>query len=243
MAAILIISRNNAHLTKAAVRTALAQTVPCEVLVLDNASTDGTTAWLRSKEHPHLHTGGFMEQRSLAACWNFGLKLLFNQGHNTVLVCNNDVELRPDTYHILDKGLIGSMDCGIVTAVSVDSRDRMGQVDDRDFLTIWESRREHPDFSCFMIHKSCVEIVGQFNEDYYPAYCEDSDYHVRMHRKGAKAVCVDLPFYHAAAQTVKQADAGEQARIKRGADVNRERFRRIYGCTPGSKEYEALFTI
>ncbi len=240
MAAILIISRNNLHLTKAAVRTALAQTVQCEVLVLDNASSDGTVAWLKSKEG--IHVGYFITQRSLAACWNFGLKLLFNQGHKEVLVINNDVELRADTYSTLRFGLIGNTDCGIVSGVSTDSRDKAGVPGDRSLVGAWEGRREHPDLSCFMIHKGCTDIVGWFDESYYPAFCEDLDYHVRMHRKGIKAVCVDLPVYHVRSQTLKQADAAEAARIMRGADESRARFRNHYGCLPGSKEYEALFT-
>jgi GT2 family glycosyltransferase len=83
--------------------------------------------------------------------------------------------------------------------------------------------------------------VGWFNESYFPAYCEDSDYHVRMHRADVRAVCVDLPFLHHGAGTIKHAGTGEVARIRRGADRNRERFRQEYGCLPGSEAYQELF--
>jgi GT2 family glycosyltransferase len=110
-----------------------------------------------------------------------------------------------------------------------------------NFPQIPTTSQPHPDFSCFLIHKRVTDKVGWFDEEYTPAFCEDCDYHVRMHRAGIRAVCLDLPFLHHGSMTVKNAESGEQARIKRGADQNRERFRQKYGCLPGTKEYEALF--
>jgi GT2 family glycosyltransferase len=232
--AILIVARNNLHLTKVAVNSALAQDVPCTVLVIDNASTDGTSMWLRSKRKIAVIT--YQHQRSLAACWNAGIKDLFIAGADRVLVANNDVYLRPDTYSMLS-----AHGGPFVTCVSVDSMDRIGKAGDRGIEALKEMERPHPDFSCFMISKSVINQVGPFDYSYFPAYCEDADMHVRLHRAGIRAVCIDLPFYHAAAQTVKTADEGERARIQRGADANREKFRLKYGCVPGSKEYENLF--
>ena len=57
--------------------------------------------------------------------------------------------------------------------------------------------------------------------------------HVWMHQHGISAVCIDLPFYHYAAGTLKAASPGEAERIKRGAGANRERFRAKYGCSAG----------
>lgn len=225
---ILIIARDNLHLTKKAVASALAQTVPCDVMVIDNCSSDGTIWWLHTKPVVMITT---IKQKSLAACWNYGIKAFWKAGENRILVLNNDVEIGPSFY--CDLCANGGP---FVTGVSVNSKDQIG--------SSWNinNERPHPDFSAFMISKQVTDKIGWFNEDYFPAYCEDSDYHVRMHRAGIKAVCVDLPFYHAAAQTLKQAGEGEQARIRRGADANRERFRKTYGCLPGSEDYEALFT-
>ncbi len=242
--AILIVARNNVHLTKAAVRTALAQNVPCDVLVIDNASTDGTAAWLRSKEHEKLHVATYPVQRSLAQCWNFGITYMHRNHYGPVLVLNNDVEIRPDMYVVLYTCLVGALDTlntGIVTGTSVDNREQLGSVGDRESMDIWLRRRPHPDFSNFMIHQGCTDIVGWFDEDYYPAYCEDGDYHLRMHRAGVQAYCVDMPVYHVRSRTVKLAEPGEQARIRRAADANRERFKKKYGCMPYSPEYAELF--
>ena len=45
---IVITTYNRVELLKRAIATALSQTVPCEVIVVDNASTDGTQAYVES---------------------------------------------------------------------------------------------------------------------------------------------------------------------------------------------------
>lgn len=239
---ILIVAHNNLHLTRHTVNSALAQDTPCRVLVIDNASTDNTARYLAAKADISYIT--YPQQKSLAACWNAGLRCAWILGHEHALVLNCDTEIRPDACRLL-------LQHGgpFVTCVSVDDRSRIGNITTPDFygrnpVSIEPfdfSSRPHPDFSAFMIHKSVTETVGWFDEAMYPAYCEDSDYHLRMHQAGIKAVCVDLPFLHHGASTMKHADPVERRIIEKGADNNRLRFKEKYGCMPGSPEYYALF--
>lgn len=227
---ILMVAKDCLSLTKKAVQSVANQDIPCDLMVIDNDSRDGTAQWLTTKMFSHV---SYSPQRSLSECWNRGLRAFWAAGATEVLVINNDVEILPCTYRLLNL-LRGPF----VTAVSVNNR---GQCKEPTTL-IPTNARPHPDFSCFMIRPAVTEQIGYFDEHYYPAYCEDSDYHVRMHRAGINAVCVDLPFYHAAAQTLAHATPAEAVMIRRGADANRQRFRREYGCLPGSAEYEQLFT-
>lgn len=241
---VLIVARNNIHLTRKAVTSALAQDYPCNVWVIDNASNDGTRDWLRarsSKEY-RLHWWVNLVQRSLSTCWNAGLKRAFAQDYDRVLVINNDVILRPDTYRLLadfTNGLSHQHQptrLHFVSAISVRSKSEL-RLDEEP--STWSP---HPDFSCFMIDRYCFETVGGFDEHYYPAFVEDCAYHVRMHRAGIEAGAIDLPFVHHGSQTIKHADPAEQAEIKRGADANRERFKATYGCYPSDTiAYDALF--
>lgn len=236
---ILIVSHNNLSLTKRAVNSALQQDCPCDVLVVDNYSTDGTVDWLKSKSGVSsisLGSNGMM--RALSYCWNKGLKFFFRAaGRSHVLVCNNDIELRGDAYRLLLE-----TEFPFVTCVSVDSVGQVGIVGDRSVQDLVQSARPHPDFSSFLISKTVFESVGLFDMEYYPAYYEDNDYHVRMHRAGITAQCVDLPFLHYGAQTLKHASESEKILIRRCAMQNREKFYGKYGCYPGTVEYEALFT-
>jgi GT2 family glycosyltransferase len=225
---ILMVSRNNLPLTKRAVASALAQDVECQVLVVDNLSSDGTIQWLKTKPVARIH---YPYQKSLATCWNAGIRAFWAAGATEVLVINNDVELPPWAYRELwGQGKL------FVTGVSVDSREKaLRRLP--NFYTV----SPHPDMSCFMIRPEVTERVGWFDEDYFPAYCEDLSYHIRMHRAGIRAVSIDLPVYHERSSTLKNADPGEAARIRRGADINREKFRKQYGCLPGTPQYDALF--
>lgn len=240
---IILVARNGLPLTKRAIRSAQAQDVPVEILVVDNASTDGTINWLQTKKITTIFT---LQQWALAKCWNVALEALWKVGHKAALVINSDVELRSDTVRqLLRHG--GEF----VTAVSVNQPEQVGipspmmpdWVDpliNNSGLPLWDDR-PRPDFSCFLIRKSVTDKVGWFDEKFYPAWHEDNDMHVRMHRAGIKAVCIDLPFLHLGAATMKRAEGREKDRLHRGFLASRERFRQKYGCISGTPEYEALF--
>lgn len=239
--------RNNIGLTKIAVKSVLEQDVKggAELLVVDNGSTDGMGSYLRSFSGRIRHcyrSPGW----GVAESWNKGLKYWFGLGAEYVLVINNDVELRSDAYRWLveDGG-------GFVTAVG--TRDRT-KIEPQLYLDEYTTKREyklvrpnpkakrpHPDFSCFLIRKWVFEQVGEFDECFKGAYCEDSSYHLRMHRAGVKAVCLDLPFLHHGAMTVKNGDELEVRKIQVQADENRRLFEKMYGFGVGSKEYYREF--
>lgn len=253
---VVIVARNNLHLTRKTIASAhmqdyrlslghgLEEYRSVDILLVDNASRDGTVQWAATKDYISLIA--FQEQRSLAACWNYALSQVFKRSSHA-LVLNNDVEIRPETYRYLAGYSMNAHGCGIelngktdgpkfVTCVSVNTDEQF-----KEPALGWSYHvREHPDYSCFLIRKECFEQVP-FDERYFPAYCEDSDHHVRMHRAGIRAVCIDLPFLHHGAGTIKHADPVERRKIEKGAQANRERFKKEYGCLPGTKEYELLF--
>lgn len=232
---IVILAHNNLTLTRAALQSALLQDYSggdCGVMIIDNESTDSTPQWLAANRG--FSTVVFRERQSVAYCWNYILEWAFaplNPGkYDGVLILNNDVEVRPDTVEWLmrDPALF-------VTCISVRSESEL------NYPSPPATRRPHPDFSCFMIKPGCWKKVGRFDEGFEVAFCEDNDYHVRMHMAGIHAMCLDLPFLHHGSSTVKRADKAEQRMIQRAADRNRARFEDMYGCQPGSDAYNAIF--
>lgn len=229
---ILVPLRNGLALTRAAHKTFLTQDVEggVDLLYIDNNSSDGTAQFLAA-------TGARVATnrigKSVAASWNQGLSWFFGRSESHVLVVNNDVELLPQTYRCL-------VESGHLFVTAVGSADRMklqtcNPVPDPAMI------RPHPDFSCFLMRREVWERVGPFNEAYVGAYGEDSEYHLRMHRAGIRAVAIELPFYHVACGTLKNATEAEAARIAAKADANRARFMQQYGVAVGSAEYYALF--
>lgn len=231
--------RNGLSLTKRAYPTFVA--TGCDILLIDNASTDGTRDWMKSLSNDKLWFVLNHRSESLAAKWNLACKVAFYDFHlDDVLLVNNDIEIRPDTYQELKKWAaidwLDTSDHGLVSCVSVRTREKLRYPEPP------VSFSNHPDFSCFLLKKWAYEKIGPFDEDYFPAYFEDNSYHVRAHRKGVPCVSIDLPFVHHGASTILNADPIEKALIERGAERNRELFRQTYGCIPGTPEYDALFS-
>ena len=230
-----MVTRNNLALSKLAIKSAMAQDVPTDVMVADNQSTDGTVQWVASKPVARV---SFQKQVSLAACWNAALRAAWGAGYKAAILANNDIELRPDTFRLLNA--VGGE---FVSCVSVGSIEQLGTPGDRTVEDLRKSQRPRPDFSAFRICKSVTDRGLWFDESLYPAFYEDNFFHLAMHRAGVRAVCVDLPFFHHSSSTLKNADPRESVVIRRGAIANRDKFRAMYGCIPSECEkYDALFS-
>src|SRR5262249_17866306 len=147
--------------------------VQIRLYAIDNDSNDGVSEYLKDSG---VGLWAMHPAKGVSASWNFGLGYLFDTaGCEHVLVVNNDVVLRPDTYiELLDASLSKARD--FVTAVSVDNIASIRG----EYVP---SLRPHPDFSCFLITRKVWRDVGQFDESMVH-YCSDGDYHLRMHQAG-----------------------------------------------------------
>lgn len=231
---VLIPAHNNADLLQACLISVLNQTIPVRIFAINNGSTDNTTQVLAGLGNEHIVVNAY-PQLGVAGAWNYGLGLLFSNTFTAaekVLVINQDVLLKPDTYEILN-----NEPGEFVTAVSTGRMDKLLG----DVRQPVGGRRPHPDFSCFRLTKRCYETVGPFDENFYPAWFEDNDYHIRLSRAGIEAYCVDLPFYHYAAGTIKRARAvGASEPYEVAFRANQQKFYNKWGVLPGTKEYETL---
>ncbi len=221
---IVMLCHNALPLTQAAVASVLEQDTPVQLRVVDNGSTDGTWDWLQTQSCMKWQ---FFPPLGVSAGWNFALTDVFRHFDHVICV-NNDVVLRPDTVRSLvnDGG-------DFVTAVSVGD---MAQLE-------WDGqtrRRNHPDYSCWLMRRSVWEKVGPFDESMV-LYASDADHHLRCHQAGIECYTMGVPFYHYASGTLKSVDADEAARIRQQADKDRETFRRKWKVKVGSVGYYAKF--
>ena len=232
---VLIVCRNSLTYTKACVESVLKQSVPINLLIIDNASTDGTGIWLRSADLD-ISCVSVPEPLSVSEAWNLGLEWFWNQGAQEALVLNNDVEIRPTTYIEL-KHYLNKHNKGVVTGGGADTRELYEVPYPEEWTEI-----NHPHFSAFMIARWAWERLHGFDEEYKGAYVEDCDLHVRAHRAGISCVRIELPFLHHISCTIKDSDPVEVQRIQQNAEHNRQRFQSKYGCLPTDHpEYDSLF--
>ncbi len=231
---VLMLTRNALELTKQAVESVLAQNISVSLYIIENDSTDGTKEWLKEQTN---YANAFRDMRywrmtpakGVSASWNFGLGYFFDTaGCDHVLVLNNDLVLRPDFYEALlqDGG-------DFVTGVGVNDRAQMEQ----PFVSM---RRNHPDFSAFLIRRKVWQTVGSFDESMI-LYASDNDFHVRCQKAGIRCYTIGIPFYHVASGTLKYATDAERKAIQDQADRDRDTFVRKYGFEVGSPMYERQF--
>jgi GT2 family glycosyltransferase len=226
---VLILTHNNLELTKRCVESVRAQDIKTTVVIVDNHSTDGTLDWLWDSGTTSDNTL-VPDNRGVSYGWNHGLRCLFtidNARH--VLVIGNDTVLPPHLYRTLL-----SVNLPFVTGVAVDNMEQALQPPAVFPLT------PNPDFSAFLIRREAWETIGKFDER-MKHYCSDCDYHIRGHRIGVPMVKASVPFYHERSSTIRLASPEERLEIETQANKDREVFKGLYGCLPGSKEYEAIF--
>jgi glycosyltransferase involved in cell wall biosynthesis len=205
----------------------------CKIILIDNGSTDGTPRWgekmdgeqlLGRKSIKYVRNN---ERKSVSVVWNQGIRMAFEDPEcEYVAVLNNDIVLHPKTLEnlmrFMDKtGYLMVTGDNIKDKMSIDVMRQMElpmPFTDFDTWPIEGWRAEGPDFSCFMISRETIRVIGWFDENFEGAYCEDQDYHARcmMAREHIKKHndqnipvgrihfkrLSTAPYYHYASQTL-----------------------------------------
>ncbi len=214
------------EMTEAAISDCLAQTVPTQILVINQgvetafrdrlerlveAQPDRIFLW--SHDPPLL---------SLSASWNRALDFIWSLGETEAFVVNNDVRLHTRTVEVL-KLYLDDEQALFVSAVGV-TQEQFDAAEPTGIPSLADGSRltskGGPDFSCFLISHVC-HTQWRFDEQFIPAFCEDLDYHRRLMLAGygGKIFSVNLPYLHLASQTLKQVSDGKRAQIGRAIEA------------------------
>lgn len=203
------------------------------IILIDNASNDGTQRWATGIGPDPLPYGNKLTyvrneaRKSVAASWNQGTRLAFEDPEcEYVAILNNDIILHPKTLEhmaaFMDKtGYLMTTGDNIKDRMSIEqllSLDLPVPYTDFDTWKIEGWRAEGPDFSCYLINRETIRVIGWFDENFHGAYCEDQDYHARSDRArrhiaehNDQGIALDrihfkrlstAPYYHFASQTI-----------------------------------------
>lgn len=177
-----------------------------EIIVVDNASTDGTTAYLESlagKVRFHINESN----RGFSGAVNTGLMMAKGQ---SICILNNDTLVTPNWLMNLLNCLNSDPHIGIVGPVTnYISGDQQIEVPYRELEQMWPFATQHNKSDpgswvytdrivgfCFLFHRSLFEAVGYLDEGYEIGNFEDEDYIIRVKLSGRKLIIARDSFIH-----------------------------------------------
>lgn len=173
-------------------------------------------------KHPYINTMKVVHLPAnigVAGAWNLIIKCTMNAPYWVFV--NDDVAFKPGCLRDIDNCFINDEQMGMV-------HPEPGEFD----IGTWD---------CFAIGDKVIQLFGLFDENTYPAYCEDADYIMRMHHQPIRRVIgLDNTFIHGYADgsnyyaengggNTSKGDPNLQQIMKKSNEANIEYLTRKWG--------------
>ena len=240
---VIILTFNNLDLTRACLDSVLERSdyPNLEVIVVDNASSDGTSAYLEdfARRHPDVRVVLNRENLGFAAGNNVGLSIATG---DYLVVLNNDTVVTQGWVMTLLRhfqndpslGIVGPVTNNIGNEARIETRYQSMEEMPGEALryTLANMGKTYPmrtvAFFCVMFPRSVYELCGPICEDYGRGFFEDDDYCRRIESIGKRVVCVDDVFihHHLSASFNKLKDSERQQLFRR----NKELYEKKWGA-------------
>lgn len=153
----------------------------------------------------------------VAPGWNKLCKLAFDRGCDAIVIANDDIILDPPTLPS--------------TVLSLQHA---------DFVACPGQNM----FSFFGITRKLYEAVGEFDENFWPAYYEDNDYDYRMKLAGfSRYTLAESGFFHQGSATLKNYTEEQMNAHHHNFGKNRTYYASKWGGLPHYEAFQTPFNI
>jgi GT2 family glycosyltransferase len=151
----------------------------------------------------------------VANAWNFFVKEAEKDGYDAVILANDDIFLYPEVL----QNFVDTMKSSEFTSFAGSNM-----------------------FSFFGIHVSLFNKVGDFDENFWPAYYEDNDYFYRMKLLGIESTHVTgASYFHAGSATLGKFDLMRKMMHHHNFSKNTEYYKEKWGGMPHEEKFTRPF--
>jgi len=172
-----------------------------DIYIVDNGGQIEILNWVSKSKNNHVHLHPQQENLGVAKSWNFLLNEIYKD-NEYAMILNDDIYLGFTKQYV--EGLIEKYQSQVLLTNPID-------------------------WCVFVLPKSTYEANGKFDEQFYPAYCEDNDYVYRLKLRGQKVFKTPdlLPKVHRASMTLER-----DYTIQTAYHENKERYIEKWGGAP-----------
>ncbi len=209
-----------------------------QVIVIDNASQDGTPAYIRA-HYPEVELICSDKNLGFGQANNLGIQKALARGADYCFLLNQDAWVAEDTLTILTEKAQAAPEYAILSPVHLNGS---GQLLDAGFYEYITQKNKHgrkvysqlalgkqqasiqaADFinaAAWLMSRSCLERVGGFSPLFFH-YGEDRDYAQRLHYHGLQiGFCWQAHIYHDREARDKAFDPAQQERYAKTQLLN-----------------------
>ncbi len=199
--AAVVVTRDRIAYLRQCVDRLLGQSVPCDILVVDNASVDGTDRWMASlaKERPRVRYRRLEENTGGAGGFNCGMRWAVEGGWDYVWVMDDDCLPEPDALEKLleaDERLGGPGKYGFVSSavlwtdgsLCVMNRQKLCRRDDGRYGDLEKDgilRAEQATFVSLLLPAETIRAFGLPIREYF-IWGDDIEYTRRIAVRGGR---------------------------------------------------------
>lgn len=168
-----------------------ASTKNCEIIVVDNGSTDRTLEILKDKPNSRVKLIENPENRGFGQANNHGIKLALEQGASHIFLLNQDAWVAHNTFQVLLDRMEENPEFGLLSPMHYNGR---GSALDHSFAVFFNRAKKFSEdqksvnfvnAAAWMLSANCVRKVGLFHPAFFH-YGEDNNYCDRLRFHGFK---------------------------------------------------------
>lgn len=209
---VVVLTYNNLNLTQECLASLVRESdyPKLEIIVVDNASTDGSQDWLRTWHAQNPSAKLILNDRNLGFAAGNNVGLAAASGQYLVILNNDTVVTRGWVLTMLrhfqedpNAGLVGPVTNNIGNEARIETRygnDLAAMRPQAMRQTLLHMGRHFrirtAAFFCAMMSRATYEKCGPLSEEYGLGFFEDDDYCRRVEAQGAYSLCAEDVFVH-----------------------------------------------